>query len=204
MGFLYNFLVISATDLKGGVTFLHHGKPYKVTKYSLIKMGRGGATVKVATRNLENGNVEEVSFSSNVKVEEINTTKRNLQYLYKDGNEALFMDPRTYEQVSIPLSIVEDEIAFIKEGEEVNILFWSFGGAQDKEDKPLSIEILPKVTLKVVETDPGVKGNSATNVYKPAKLENGIEVKVPLFINKGDTIVVDTRSGDYVERAKKS
>jgi elongation factor P len=194
--------VINSTDLKGGVTFLHHGKPYKVTKYNLIKMGRGGATVRVTTRNLENGNVEELTFSSNVKVEEVATTKRKLQFLYKDGGGAFFMDPATFEQVEIPKSLIEDELKFVKEGESAAILFWDNPG-EGEVTRPLSIEIPPKVTLRVAETDPGVKGNSSTNVYKPAVLENNLEVKVPLFIEKGDMIIIDTRNSSYVERAKK-
>ncbi len=187
--------MINSTDLKNGTTFLKNGKPFKVIKYSLIKMGRGGATVKVTARNIETGTIEHLSFSSNVKVESLTTSKKKLQYLYSDGKTAYFMDPETYEQVEIPLSLVAEEVAYIKEGESANILFW--------DDRPLSIDIPPKVTLKVIACDPGVRGNSATNVYKPAKMENALEAKVPLFINPGDRVVVDTRTGEYVERVKK-
>lgn len=191
---------INSTDLKNGATFLKNGKPYKVTKYRLIKMGRGGATVRVTTRNLENANVEEHTFSSNVKVEGIDTAKKQLQYLYKEGGQAVFMDPKSFEQFEIPVSLIEEELNYITEGDNADILFWK--GANDGEDKPLSIDIPPKVTLKIKSTAPGVKGNSATNVYKPAITENGLEVRVPLFINTGESVVVDTRSGAYVERAK--
>ncbi len=185
--------MINATNLKNGVTFLSSGKPYKVIKYSLIKMGRGGATVKLIARNLVSGTVENFSYSSNVKVDSVTTQKRKLQYLYQDGKLAVFMDPTSYEQVEIPVSTIESEVLYIKEGENVDILFW--------DEKPLSIEIAPKVTLTVSETTPGVKGNSATNIYKPATLENGLKVKIPLFINSGEKIRVDTRTGEYVERA---
>ena len=154
--------MISATDLKNGITFLSDGKPYRVIKYSLIKMGRGGATVKVTARNLETGSVTEKSFSSNAAVDEVNTHKKKLQYLYKTGNALTFMDPKPYEQVEIPLSILAEQAAFLKEGESVDVLFW--------DEKALSLELPPKITLKVVESDPGVKGNSATNIYKPAVL----------------------------------
>ncbi|KKQ41053.1 MAG: elongation factor P, elongation factor EF-P [Microgenomates group bacterium GW2011_GWC1_37_8] len=194
--------MIQSTDLKNGTTFLSNGKPYKVLKYSHIKVGRGGATVRVIARNLIDGNIEEKTFSSNVKVDEVNTSKRKLQFLYIDGINVVFMDPRNFEQVEIEKDVIEGELPYIKEGQEVNVLFWSFGGAQDKEDRPLSIDIPPKVKLEVVDTDPGVKGNTASNVYKPAVLENGLSVKVPLFINKEDSVVVDTRTGEYVERAK--
>ncbi len=188
--------MLASTELKNGVTFLADGKPYRVLKYTFIKMGRGGATVKISVRNLESGSVEEKSYSSNVKVEEVTTTKRILQYLYKDAVSAFFMDMGSYEQIEIPISVIADELPYIKEGETATILFWG--------EKPLSIEIPPKVTMTIGETDPGVKGNSASNMYKSATLlENGIEVKVPLFINKGEKVRVDTRTGEYVERASK-
>ena len=186
--------MIQSTDLKNGITFLSNGMPYKVVKYTHTKMGRGGATVRVVSRNLETGAVEEKTFSANVKVDEIATQKRKLQYLYFDGKNALFMDPSNFEQVEVGKNIIADELPFIKEGQDVNVLFW--------EDKALSIDIPPKVRMRVEETAPGVKGNSASNVYKSAKLENGLSVKVPLFINQGDSVIVDTRTGDYVERAK--
>lgn len=173
---------------------MHYGKPYQVIKYSLIKMGRGGAVVKVSARNLEKGTVNEISYSSNVTVEEANTSKRKLQYLYKDAISAVFMDPKSFEQIEIALDIIGEQIKFVKEGDSVDVLFW--------EDKALSIELSPKVELKVIEADPGVKGNSATNIYKPAVLENGLQLKVPLFINPGDRVRVDTRTGEYIERAK--
>ena len=184
--------MISATDLKNQTTFLHYSKPYQVMKYSLIKIGRGGAVVKLSARNLLSGAIEEVSLSSNTSVEEADIVKRKLQYLYGDSKNAVFMDPKSFEQVEIPLEAIGEAADFIKEGESADILFWG--------EKPLSVELPPKVVMKVVECDPGVKGNSATNIYKPAVLENGLKLKVPLFINAGDRIKVDTRTGKYIER----
>lgn len=186
--------MINSSDLKSGVTFFFEGSPYRVTKYNHIKVGRGGAIVRVTVRNLESGAVEEKTMSSNVKVEDISTVKRQLQYLYNDGSTASFMDQTSFEQIEIPLSVIADELPYLKEGELATIMFW--------DDKPLSIDIPPKITLTVKETNPGVKGNSATNVYKPAILENGLEVKVPLFIKVGEKVRVDTRTGEYVERAQ--
>ncbi len=186
--------MVNSTDLRAGVTFLHDGKPYQVLKYNLIKMGRGGATVKVLVRNLETGATVEKAFSSNVSVEEVQTLKSRLQYLYKDGVNLVFMDPKNYEQVEIPAKVLGEQIHFIKEGDNIDVLFWG--------DKPLSVDLAPNVVLTVSETDPGVKGNSATNIYKSAILENGLKVRVPLFINIGDKVKVDTRTGEYVERAK--
>ncbi|OGM56523.1 elongation factor P [Candidatus Woesebacteria bacterium RIFCSPHIGHO2_12_FULL_46_16] len=186
--------MIAATDLKAGATFLHQSKPYQVVKYEHIKVGRGGATVRVTVRNLESGGTEEKTFSSDVKVDEVNTYKKKLQFLYRTASSCVFVDTKTYEQTEIPLSVLGDSINFIKEGESIDIFFW--------DERPLSFELPPKITLMVSECDPGVKGNSATNIYKPATLENGMKIKVPLFINLGDKIKVDTRTGAYVERAK--
>ncbi len=185
---------MNATDLKNGETFLHYGKPYQVVKYNLIKMGRGSAYVKITAKNMESGGTEEISYQSNASVEEANTGKRKLQYLYKDALTAYFMDPKSFEQIEIPLKVLGDQVLFLREGSEPTVLFW--------EDKPLSIDIPPKVVLEVTETDPGVKGNSASNIYKSAVLENGLKVKVPLFIGVGEKIRVDTRTWDYIERAK--
>lgn len=185
---------LGATELKNGTAFLYGGKPYKVLKYELNKMGRGGAIVKVSCLNLESGANVELAFSSNLTFEEANLTKQKLQYLYKDAAIAYLMNPATYEQVEIPLRILGKDALFLKEGEEVTVLFW--------EAKPLSLELPPKVVLRVIETDPGVKGNSVANIYKPAVLENGLRLKVPLFVNAGDKIRVDTRTGEYIERQK--
>ena len=186
--------MLNATELKNGTAFLHYGKPFQVIKYSLIKMGRGGAVVKDTARNLETGSIEEISYSSNVAVDEVNTAKRQLQFLYKDATNAVFIDPKTYEQVEVLLKIVGDSLVYLKEGQLATVLFW--------DEKPLSVELTPKVELTVSECDPGVKGNSATNIYKPAVLENGLQAKVPLFINVGDKIRVDTRTGEYLERVR--
>ena len=195
--------MIQATQLKAGVAFKAEGKPYKVAKYELVKMGRGGATVRLQLVNLENGANVEKSFSSNLSFEEINLAKRKLQYLYKDQKIAYFMDERSYEQVEIPLAILGADIYYVKEGQASDVLFWDPSASSGQaESRALLVELPPKVVMKVAETDPGVKGNSASNMYKQAKLENGLSLKVPLFIKTGEKIIVDTRSGEYVERAK--
>ena len=190
--------MVEATALKNGTTFAINNIPYKVIKYSHSKIARGGGTVKLTVRNLATGSSEAKTLNSNAKVDEISTTKRPLQYLYNDGTDASFMDERTYEQIEIPVSIIKDQLQYIQEGEVADVLFWS----TPDEEKPLSVDIAAKVTLEVTQTDPGVKGNSATNIFKPAVLENGLSTKVPLFIKKGDKIRIDTKSGEYVERAK--
>ena len=185
--------MISATALKNATKFVQDGKPYVVVKYEHKKIARGGGTVKLTVRNLESGNQELKTLNSTVKVDEIHTFKKRLQYLYSDGQIAVFMDPVSFEQSEIPVKVLGDKIKYVKEGEEVDVVFW--------DQRPLSVEVAPKVTLEVAQTDPGVKGNSATNIYKPARLENGLNVKVPLFIKNGDKVRVDTRTGEYTERA---
>lgn len=184
--------MIEAIHLKAGATFLMEGKPYRVVKYSHQKIARGGGTVKLSLMNLETGKLGGKTLNSSFRVQKIETIKKTLQYLYRDGSKAIFIDPQTYEQEEIPVKAVSDQLSFIKEGGSVNILFW--------DQKPLSIDIPPKVTLEVKDTAPSVKGDSTTNVYKPAILENGLKLKVPLFIKKGDKIKVDTRTGEYTER----
>ncbi len=184
--------MISVTDLKQGIAYEEDGQILQVMSYEHIKMGRGSANIKVKVRNLLNGATLEKSYINGAMIKDIYLESRQLQFLYKDGAGAHFMDPRTYEQVDVPLkSLIGHE--FLIEGNEAIV--------QMNDGKALSLQLPPKVTLKVIDTAPGVKGNSASNVYKDAELENGIKARVPLFINSGDSIVVDTRDGSYTKRA---
>lgn len=185
--------MIAVQDLRSGATFKLDGQPWIVIKYEHIKMGRGSATIRVKVKNLKTGATLEKSFMNSAKVEEINTQKKKMQYLYNDGKNYIFMDAGSYEQVEISKEILGPSAAFLKEGMDTIILFW--------DEKPLWVEMPLKMEFTITETPPGVKGNSATNMFKPATLENGYQIKVPLFINKGDKIRVDTRSGEYIERA---
>ncbi len=185
---------IVVQELKNGVTFLMDGQPFIVNKYEHIKMGRGSATIKVKARNLLTGAVFDRSFINSAKVEEINTVRRVMQYLYKDGLDYVFMDPSSYEQVSLSEAVLAENAKYLKEGITVNILFW--------DERPLWVELPPKMEFTVAETDPGIKGNSAANMYKSAVLDNGVTVRVPLFIETGEKIMVDTRDGSYAERVK--
>ncbi len=186
--------MISVQDLRPGVTFQIDGEPYVVLKYEHIKMGRGSATIKVKIRGIKNGNVVEKSFVNNARVEEASVERKQLQYLYNDGANFVFMDPDTFEQIEISTNTISDQGPYLVEGGNV----W----LQMYEEKIIGVDLPPKMTFKVVECDPGVKGNTATNLYKKARLENGLDVRVPLFIDEGESVVVDTRTGDYVERAK--
>lgn len=183
--------MISVTDLRAGAIFKENDEPLQVIFYEHIKMGRGTANIKVKVRNLTSGAVTEKSFINGAKVQEAALEKRELQFLYKDSDLAYFMDPSTFEQYSIKIKNLEGT-EFIKEGEMTNIQF--FDGV------PISLLLPPKVVMKVIETPPGVKGNSASNIYKDALLQNGIKTKVPLFINAGDEIVIDTRDNTYTKR----
>lgn len=187
--------MINATDLRNGTTFELDGKPYLVLNYSHTKLGRGGATVRVQIRNLKTGAVEERTFGPTEKVASVNLVRRKMQYLYSDDSAAFFMDPVTFEQEEMNRKGATEQIRFLKDGQVVNLLFIN--------NEPLLIELPPKVTLSIKDTVPGVRGNSATNIWKPAALENGLQVKVPLFIKTGDEIIVDTRTGEYVGRAGK-
>lgn len=189
--------MISANDLRAGTAFFHDGQAWVVLRFEAIKMGRGSSTIKVKVRNLKNGSIIEKSFINAEKVEEASTVKKALQYLYRDSESLIFMDPRTFEQFSLPLELVEEQAKYLKEGLNVTVMFLE----EDSEMKPLSIELPMKMEFAIAETDPGVKGDSAVNIYKSARLDNGMTVKVPLFVNVGDRIIIDTRTGQYTSRA---
>lgn len=184
--------MISVNDLRQGAIYEENGNLLQVLAFEHIKMGRGSATIKVKVKNLRTGSISEKGFVNGQKVQDVSVVKREMQYLYQDAESVYFMDPASYEQISIPLHIVP-EAQYLKEGQSYPISF--------RDTEALSIVMPPKVELEVVDTAPGVKGNSASNVFKDATLENGVKTKVPLFITIGDTIRVDTRTGAYTERA---
>ena len=186
--------MLNVQDLRNGVTFLLDGAPYVCLKYEHVKMGRGSATIRIKARNLLTGATTEKSFVNSARVEEINTVRRPMQYLYFNSAQYVFMDPKNYEQVGVSSEVVGSEASYLLEGTIVNILFW--------DERPLWIELPPKMEFTVKETDPGVKGNSVSNLYKDAVLDNGVKTRVPLFINQGDKVLIDTRDGSYAERVK--
>lgn len=179
-------------DLKAGATWMEEGNLFRVISYEHIKMGRGSATIKVKARNVRTGAVIEKGFTNGAQVNAVTVDKKEYQFLYKDTDNAYFMNPITFEQVTAPLNVLDGH-EYLQEGGNVTLEFF--------EDEVLGVVLPPKITLKVSETDPGVKGNSASNMYKDATLENGIKTRVPLFINVGDSIIVDTRDGSYTKRA---
>lgn len=185
--------MISVTDLKAGIAFEDDGQIFKVLSYEHIKMGRGSANIKVRVKNLRTGTVTDKSFINGAKVKEANITKKKYQYLYKASENAFFMDEISYEQIQIPLVKLGQDALYLKEGMSVPVL--------QSDDEPLELELPPKMEFAIAETGPNVKGNSATNIFKEAILENGLKIKVPLFAKDGDRVMVDTRTGEYSQRA---
>jgi len=184
--------MIGVTELKNGTIFEDQGNLLQVLTYSHIKMGRGSASIKVKVKNLRSGSVTEKSFTNGAKVNNVIVLKRDVQYLYSDESSAYFMEPTSFEQFTMPLDQIGNDNAYLNEGENYNIAFL------DKE--PLSLNLPPKLDYTIEDTVPGVKGNSATNVYKDATLSNGLNVKVPLFIKIGDKVKIDTRTGEYSQK----
>lgn len=185
--------MIAVQDLRSGVIFALQGQIFQVLSYEHIKVGRGSANIKVKVRNVRSGATTEKSFINSAKVQDLRIDKKDLQYLYKDQDGAYFMDPSTFDQIEVPAKIIGSDSYYLREGEAYNLSFLDM--------EPLSINLPPKMEFKVSETGGAVKGNSASNVFKDAILENGLKTKVPLFIDVGDKIKVDTRSGAYCEKA---
>lgn len=185
--------MISVTELRAGVTFEEDGALLLVISYEHSKVGRGSANIKVKVRNMKTGAIVEKSYINGAKIKDVQVFKKESQFLYKDDEFAYFMITETYEQIQIPLEIIPDHM-YLKEGESFPV---SFLGEQ-----ALSVLLPPKMVFTVIETPPGIKGNSVSNVFKDATLENGITTKVPMFINVGEKIRIDTRTGAYTEKAQ--
>ncbi|MFC1653274.1 elongation factor P [Patescibacteria group bacterium] len=190
--------MISVTKLRNGVTFLLDGQPLKVVKYTHTHISRGSGTIKVKVKNLKNGSVSDKTFKSGEKVDDLDISRKKMQFLYKDGDEYLFMNVVDFSQLSLGEKSVGETGQYLKDGEEYNLAFWH-NPKSDKEE-PLDIDLPMKLNYKVTEAAPGVKGDTQGAATKDAILENGLKVRVPLFVKKGDMVRVDTRTGDYVER----
>ena len=186
--------MISAGDFRNGVTFEMDGKVMQVVEFQHVKPGKGAAFVRTKMRNVMTGAVVETSFSPTDKFEEARVERKAMEYSYQDGNLYYFMDPETYDLIPIDESVLGDNFKFVKENMECTI--YSYKGKVFNVEPPFFVDI------EVTETDPGFAGNTATNATKPATLETGAEIKVPLFINPGDKIRVATRVGEYLERSK--
>lgn len=185
--------MISAGDFRNGVTFDMDGNVFQIIEFQHVKPGKGAAFVRTKIRNVISGSVVERTFSPSDKYPTAFVERKDMEYLYNDGGLYYFMDKETYENVPISENILGDAFRFIKENMDVKVL--SYKGSVFGVEPPFFVE------LKVTQTDPGFKGDTATNVTKPATLETGAEIKVPLFIDEGDMIRIDTRTGEYMERA---
>ncbi len=184
--------MISAGDFRNGLTFEFEGNVYQVVEFQHVKPGKGAAFVRTKMKNVISGAVVERTFNPTEKVEQARIERKEMEYLYEDSGLYYFMDQETYEQIPLSKEQLGDALKFIMENMTVKIL--SYKGNVFAVEPPTNVE------LKVVETEPGVKGNTATNVTKPAKVESGAVITVPMFVNEGDVIRIDTRTGEYLAR----
>ena len=182
------------SDFRNGLIIKFKNDLYSIVEFQHVKPGKGGAFVRSTLRNLRTGRVLENTFRAGEKVETVRVERRKYQYLYSDGDSLVCMDNETYEQINIAKVLISDGLKFLKESEEVEVVL--------NGNEIISVEIPIFINLKVVGTEPGLKGDTATGAVKAAKLETGAQINVPLFINEGDILRVDTRTGEYTERVK--
>jgi len=184
--------MIDTADFGNGTVFEHEGAVYKVVWFQHHKPGKGGAMLRVKIRNVRTGSTIERTFKSGERFQEVDMHRKKRQFLYADADGYTFMDPETFDQMTIPKDKLGEEGQFLTENMEVQ--------AEYIDEEFLGIELPANVTLKVTSTVPGIKGDSVSNMVKPATLENGMEINVPLFVKEGDSIRVDTRTHEYLER----
>ncbi len=185
--------MISSNDLRPGITVELDGMVWQVVEFQHVKPGKGAAFVRTKMKNMQTGSVVERTFNAGEKVPTAQVERKPMQYLYGEDGSYYFMDNETFEQIMLTKEQLGNALNFIKENMDITVLF--FNGTVIGVDIPNSVE------LKVVETEPGIRGDTATGGVKPAKMETGYVVKVPLFINEGDVLVIDTRTGAYISRA---
>jgi len=185
--------MISVNDFRTGLTIEVDGELWQVIEFMHVKPGKGAAFVRTKLRNLQTGNIQERTFRAGEKVAQARIDTREMQYLYQSGDEYTFMDTESYEQVTLNRQQIERELKFLKENMLVHVMFHN--------EHIIGIQLPNTVELEVVAADPGIRGDTATGGSKPATLETGLVIQVPLFINVGDKVIVDTRSESYVSRA---
>lgn len=184
--------MVSAGDFRNGLTVEIEGNVFQIIEFQHVKPGKGAAFVRTKLKNIINGGVVEKTFRPTEKFPTAHIDRRDMQYLYNDGDLYNFMDPESYEQISIAQDVVGDAMKFVKENENCKIN--SYNGSVFAVEPPLFVE------LEITETEPGFKGDTATGASKPATVETGAQVNVPLFVNQGDKIKIDTRTGEYLSR----
>lgn len=185
----------STSDIRKGLCIRYNNDIYKIIEFLHVKPGKGPAFVRTKLKSVSNGKVLDNTFSAGHKIEDVRVETRSYQYLYAEGETYHFMNTDDYNQITLEENTL-DAPGLLKEGEVVRVLF------NTEDSMPLSVEMPASVVLEVSYTEPGVKGNTATNATKPAKVETGAEVNVPLFINEGDKVKIDTATGNYMERVK--
>ncbi len=184
----------TTAEIKNGVVLLHKGKRMKVVEFLHVKPGKGGAFVRTKLKDIQSGKVIDETFNAGARIEVIKIEAKEMQYLYEDGDFFVFMDNGTYEQLNVAVPVVGNSRNFIKPGMNVDLIF--------DGSEVLDVRIPAHVELEVTHTEPGMKGNTATGATKPATVETDYIVQVPLFIDIGDVLKVDTRSGEYIERVR--
>lgn len=184
--------MIGVNDFKTGMTITYEGNLYQVLEFQHVKPGKGAAFVKTKLKNLRTGSIVENTFNSSIKVEKAHVSKQNMQFLYSDGDTYNFMNMETFDQIEINKSQIKEEIKYLKENLMVDIVFY--------EGEMLGINLPEKVDYVVTKTEPAIKGNTTNNAQKDAEIETGLSVRVPLFIEQGEEIIVSTKDGKYVSR----
>lgn len=182
------------SDIRKGLKVLIDGNPWVIVEFQFVKPGKGAAFTRTKFKNMLTGQVVERNIRSGEKLEPANVEERAMQYLYKDGDNLVFMDNANYEQVNIPSANIGDDVAFLKDNTTVSVLFFN--------ERAINVELPTFMELRVTSTEPGFKGDTSGNTTKPATLETGAVVQVPLFINEGDLLKIDTRTYSYVERLR--
>jgi elongation factor P len=185
---------VSTNDLKNGMTLDLEGTLFQVVEFQHVKPGKGGAFVRTKLRNLRTGAVVDKTFNAGVKVGLAIVERKEMQYLYPDGGDLVFMDLDTYEQLPVPGAVVGDVSKYLTEGGQATVA--------THRGVPIAVDLPASMVLSVTKTDPAVKGDTRTNALKPATLETGAVAQVPLFVEEGDRVKVDTRTGNYIERVK--
>jgi len=183
---------VDTSQFRNGLKIELDGEPFTIVYFQHVKPGKGGAFVRTKVKNLKNGKVLDRTFRSGEKVDEADVSERKMQYLYQDGESLVFMDNETFEQTPFSAEQVGDARKYLKENLDVEVLFW--------RGKPINIELPAFIEALITQCDPGLKGDTASGATKPATLETGAVVQVPLFVKEGERIRVDTRTGVYVER----
>jgi elongation factor P len=185
-------MAVDTSQFKNGLRIELDGEPFAITYFQHVKPGKGGAFVRTKVKNIRNGKIIDKTFRAGEKVELADVEDKRMQYLYRDGENLVLMDNQSYDQIPVPAEVVGDALNYLLENAQVDVLFW--------RGKAVNVDIPSFVEAHLTETEPGMKGDTASGATKPATIETGATLQVPLFINQGEKIRVDTRSGKYVER----